>query len=181
MLPFTHANSTFSSLRPGPGSNWLDSQRPQSSSLQSGPASTGWTNHISGHSFSNNHSYQFQPIAAQVITDMPTGFPNFSRDTMISTEPTTFPSSTLLVTQNSQNNLLLDQAMISETDLQRNSLPSKRQASQYTRYTDDDWKKHRPTIERLYIDQNLSLEKTMEVMSNSGFRPSLVLPKLVFY
>ena len=179
MLPFTHANSTFSSPKPGPGGNWLDFQRPQSSSLQSGPAPTGWTNHISDQSFSNNHSHQFQPIVAQVITDMPTGFPDFSRDTITSIEPTAFPSSTLPVTQNSQNNLVLDQAIVSETHTQRNPLPSRRQASQHPRYTDDDWKKHRPTIKRLYIDQNLSLEKTMEIMSSSGFSPSLVVPELV--
>jgi Clr5 domain len=58
---------------------------------------------------------------------------------------------------------------------QANQLQPEQRDSQQPQYTDTEWDKHRLKIKEIYLDQNKSLEKTMEIMlTEFDFRPSLV-------
>lgn len=58
-------------------------------------------------------------------------------------------------------------------DLAQLQAPKERQSTRRTRYGPADWKVHRPQIKKLYIDEDRSLEYTMNIMSESfGFHPS---------
>jgi hypothetical protein len=68
-----------------------------------------------------------------------------------------------------------DEPQRSESDTQPHRPRRKQQNSRHPQYTTEQWDDRRPKIKDLYIDQNMSFEQTMKIMSEQfDFRPSLV-------
>ena len=166
------------------GSNWLNVHRPTPSSFEFNSMSSSWDDQIAERLLPNEPSHQFHSIHHQDMPHVPIEFPGFSGDHMLPIEPTTatpfiIPSST----RQMQSNLAIDHTLASESDRQWNQPQQKRRNLQHRRYDEPEWERHRLTIKDLYIDQNLSLEKTMEVMSTAfGFSPwSVFLSRSVLF
>ena len=103
--------------------------------------------------------------------------PTFSEGTAAPGEPT-IPSASgdqrvpLLL----QQDLATNKPQRSESNSQPNKVRNRKRVSQNPRYSPSDWERHRSAIKEFYIVRDLSLEETMEKMSETyGFKPPLVL------
>jgi len=137
-----------------------------------------WTDHIDHpfipHQLASTH--QNQPTHHGITANVHSGIPSFSSHNTTHPTPTMpFAFITELDLQPSQHVPAADEPQRSESDTQPHRPRRKQQNSRHPQYTTEQWDDRRPKIKDLYIDQNMSLEQTMEIMSEQfDFRPSLV-------
>ena len=143
----------------------------------SSPNSSLWGDGSSNQDFTNypvDAPYQYTQTLPPTIANLP---PTFSEGTAAPGEPT-IPSVSVeqRVPPLLQQNLKPNEPQRQESNSQANKVRNRKRVSQNPRYSPSDWERHHSAIKELYIVRDLSLEQTMEKMSETwGFKPPLVL------
>ena len=143
----------------------------------SSPNSSLWGDGSGNQNFTNypmDAPYQYPQTLPPNLANLT---PTFSEGTAAPGEPTISPASVdQRVPPLLQQNLASNKPQRSESNSQPNKVRNRKRVSQNPRYSLSDWERHRSAIREFYIVRDLSLEETMEKMSETyGFKPPLVL------
>ncbi|KAF8244242.1 hypothetical protein K440DRAFT_663588 [Wilcoxina mikolae CBS 423.85] len=146
----------------------LNGQRNAQPAFVSSPSPDLWNDHVVDHPFMSQlaSTHQSQPAHHDTTASVFSGNPNFSNDTtthLVPQMPFAFIIEPSL--QPSQHVPATDEPQRSESNTQPHRPRRKQQNPRHPQYTAAQWDDHRPKIKDLYIDQNSSLEQTMEIMS----------------
>ena len=143
----------------------------------SNPSSSLWGDGSGNQTFTNypvDAPYQYPQTLTPIFANLT---PTFWEGTAAPAEPT-IPSAPVdqRVPPLLQQDLATNKPQRSESDSQPNKARNRKRVLQNPRYSPSDWERHRSAIKEFYIVRDLSLEETMEKMSETyGFKPPLVL------
>ncbi len=143
----------------------------------SSPNSSLWGDGSGNQNFTNypvDAPYQYPQTLPPILANLTS---TFSEGTAAPDEPT-IPSASVdqRVPPLLQQNLATNKPQRSEPDGQPKKVRHRKRVSQNPRYSPSDWERHRSAIKEFYMIRDLSLEETMEKMSETyGFKPPLVL------
>ena len=123
--------------------------------------------------YSLDAPYQYPQTLPPTLANLA---PTFSEGTAAPAEPTILSASVdQRVSPLLQQNLTTNKPQHSELNSQPNKVRKRKRVSENPRYSPSDWERHRSAIKEFYIVRDLSLEETMEKMSETyGFKPPLV-------
>lgn len=141
----------------------------------SSPNSSLWGDGSGNQNFTNypvDNTHQYPQTLPPILASLT---PTFSEGMAAPVVPTIPSSVDQSVPPLLQQNLTTNKPQRSESNSQPKKVRNRKRGLQNPRYSQSDWERHRSAIKELYIVRDLSLEDTMEKMSETGFKPPLVL------
>ncbi|KAI9851900.1 MAG: hypothetical protein M1824_002450 [Vezdaea acicularis] len=156
--------------------SWLSGQRTAHTTFAPSPSSNMWADGIGDQSplyHQQVSSCQIQPMHYHTMANVWSGSPDFLSEFTIPVAPTmSLASITESALQSLQHSPAADKPQRPASGTKLNRPRRKQLNSRHPQYTAAEWDSYRSKIKELYIDQNASLETTMESLSQSGFSPS---------